>query len=190
MKNRKFARPIIAGLSIALLSGAAYAYGSGGHGHKMGKGGCDGRSGQHEQGHKQRGGMMQLPSAVIEELSLTETQKAAFFDAQTASQAMRDSMRASMRQAREERKTAAESEPFDPRQMFEQRDTRMQQMQQARQQIQQQWLGFWDSLSTEQQAVVQNYMQTKAKNKMQDHNQHKGQGKGKGMGQGMGQQRS
>jgi len=179
MKNRKFASPIIAGLSIALLSGAAYAYGGGGHGHKMDQGGCDGRAGHHEQGQKQRGGMMQLPRAVIEELNLTETQKAAFFDAQTASQAMR----ASMHQAREERKRASESEPFDPRQMFEQQDVRMQQMQQARQQIQQQWLRFWDSLSTGQQAVVQNHMQTKAKNKTQHHNQPKGEGQGRGMGQ-------
>jgi Spy/CpxP family protein refolding chaperone len=162
MKNRKFTRPMIAGLSMVLVSGAALAYGSSGAGDKMGKGSCEGKSGRHEQGQKQRGGMMQLPSAVIEKLNLTEAQKAAFFDAQTASQAMRDSMRESMRNARKERQEATESGKFDPREMFKQQDERMAKMQQARQSIQQQWLGFWDTLSDTQKSVVQNYMQSKA----------------------------
>lgn len=170
MKDRKFARPVIAGLSLALVSGAALAYGGGfgghgGHGDKMGKGGCDGKSARYEQSQKQRGGMMQLPSAVVEKLNLSETQKAAFFDAQTASQAMRDSMRQTMRDAREQRKDATESGKFDPREMFKQQDERMAKMQQARQSIQNQWLGFWDTLSDEQKSVVQDYMQSKAKDK-------------------------
>jgi periplasmic protein CpxP/Spy len=163
MKNRKFTRPLIAGLSMVLVSGAALAYGSGSgtSGEKMGKGSCEGKSSRHEQGQKQRGGMMQLPSAVIEQLNLTEAQKAAFFDAQTASQAMRDSMRESMRHARDERKEATQSGQFDPREMFKQQDERMAKMQQARQSIQQQWLAFWDTLSDTQKSVVQNYMQSK-----------------------------
>lgn len=170
MKNRKFARPLIAGLSLALVSGAALAYGGGFGGHgddgsKMGKGGCDGKSARFEHGQKQRGGMMQLPSAVIEKLNLTEAQKAAFFDAQTASKAMRDSMRQTMRDAREQRKETTESGKFDPREMFKQQDERMAKMQQARQSIQQQWLGFWDTLSEEQKSVVQDYMQSKAQDK-------------------------
>lgn len=164
MKNAKFVRPVIAGLSIALVSGAALAYG-GGHGDKMGKGGCDGKSARYEHGQKQRGGTMQLPSAVIEQLNLTEAQKAAFFDAQTASKAMRDSMRESMREAREQRKDATESGKFEPREMFKQQDERMAKMQQARQSIQQQWLGFWDTLSDEQKSVVQDYMQSRAQSK-------------------------
>ena len=164
MKNRKFTRPLIAGLSMALVSGAALAYG-GGHGDKMGKGSCDGKSARMEHGQKQRGGMMQLPSAVIEKLNLSEAQKAAFFDAQTASKAMRDSMRETMRDAREQRKSATESGKFDPREMFKQQDERMAKMQQARQSIQQQWLGFWDTLSDEQKSVVQDYMQSKAQDK-------------------------
>lgn len=175
MKNRKYVRPAIAGLSIALLSGAAYAYGSGGHhGKMMGQGGCEGRSGHHEQGYQQRGGMMQLPSAVIEQLDLNEAQKAALFDAQTASQAMRDSLRQSMRDARQARQQSTQSGQFDPRKMFEQQDQRMQQMQQARKQIQQQWLGFWDILNPEQQSVVQEYMQSNARG------QESGKGTGKG----------
>ncbi len=170
MKSRKFVRPAIAGLSIALLSGAAYAYNA--HGPKMGSSGCNQSSAGHQQGQKQRAGMMRLPSAVVEKLNLTETQKAALFDAQTASQAMRDSMRESMRENRQARKASTESGQFDPRQMFEQQDQRMQRMQQARQQIQQQWLGFWDTLNPEQQAVIQEHMQSRAK----DHG--KGQGKG------------
>jgi hypothetical protein len=46
--------------------------------------------------------------------------------------------------------------------MFKQQDERMAKMQQARQSIQQQWLGFWDTLSDTQKSVVQNYMQSKA----------------------------
>jgi Spy/CpxP family protein refolding chaperone len=180
MKQRSFIRPAIAGLSIALLSSAAYAYNA--HGHKMGSSGCDKSSAGYEHGQKQRGSMMRLPSAVIEQLNLTEPQKVALFDAQTASQAMRDSMRQSMRQARQERMNATESGQFDPRQIFEQQDQRMQERQQARQQIQQQWLGFWDTLSPEQQSVIQSYMQARAK----DH----GAGKGGGQGDGKGQHRS
>ncbi|MCD8505030.1 MAG: Spy/CpxP family protein refolding chaperone [Burkholderiaceae bacterium] len=162
MKDRKFARPIIAGLSLALISGAAFAYG-GSHGNKMGKGGCDDKSARMEHSQKQRGGMMQLPSAVIEQLNLNETQKVALFDAQVASKAMRDSMRESMREARQQRQEASESAKFDPREMFKEQDERMAKMQQARQSIQQQWLGFWDTLSDEQKSVVQDYMQSKTK---------------------------
>lgn len=168
MKNRKFVRPVIAGLSMALVSGAALAYGGGFGGHgggNMGKGGCDGKSARFEHGQKQRGGMMQLPSAVVEKLNLSESQKAAFFDAQTASKAMRESMRQTMREAREQGKQATESGKFDPREMFKQQDQRMAKMQQARQSIQQQWLGFWDTLSDEQKSTVQDYMQSKANDK-------------------------
>ncbi len=169
MTNRKFARPIIAGLSLALVSGAALAYGGGfsdgDHGNKMGNSGCQDKSARAEHGHKQRGGMMQLPSVVIEQLNLTDAQKAAFFDAQTASKAMRDSMRESMRQAREDRKDATKSGKFDPREMFKQQDERMAKMQQARQSIQQQWLSFWDTLTDEQKATVQDYMQSRAQGK-------------------------
>lgn len=172
MKQRSIIRPAITAISIALLSSAAYAYNA--HDHKMGSTGCDQSSASHEHGQKQRGSVMRLPSAVIEQLNLTETQKVALFDAQTASQAMRDSMRQSMRQARQERMNAMQSGQFDPRQMFEQQDQRMQKMQQARQQIRQQWLGFWDTLSPEQQSVVQEYMQARAK----DHGPGKGDGKG------------
>jgi hypothetical protein len=162
MKQRKFTRPIIAGLSMALLSGAALAYGGG---EKMGKGGgCEGKSGHHTQGQAKRGGMMQLPSAVVEKLNLSEAQKIALFDAQTASAAMRDSMRANMRQAREQGRDSTEAGKFDPRVMFERQDERMAKMQQARQSIQQQWLGFWDTLDATQKSVVQDYMQSKAKN--------------------------
>lgn len=179
MKHRKFARPVIAGLSLALISGAAFGYGGGfdgqhGHGEKMGKGGCEAKSARFEHGQKHRGGMMQLPSAVIEQLKLSEAQKAAFFDAQTASQAMRDSMRESMRQTRAERQDATESGKFDPREMFKQQDERMAKMQQARQSIQQQWLGFWDTLSDEQKSVVQDYMQSQAQNKSSDQGSDKG----------------
>lgn len=160
MKHRSFIRPAIAGLSIALLSGAAYAYNA--HGQKMGATGCDKSAASHQHAQKQRGGMMRLPSAVIEQLNLSEAQKVALFDAQTATKAMRDSMRQSMRDAKQDRADAT-SETFDPRRQFEQRNERMQKMQQARQQIQQQWLGFWDTLSPEQQSVVGKYMQTQAK---------------------------
>ena len=165
MKNPKYVRSVITALSMALVSGSAFAYGggSGSHNDKMGKGGCDHKSARAEHGQKARGGMMQLPPAVIEQLNLTDAQKVAFFNVTTASKAMRDSIRASMHEARQQRKAANESGTFDPREMFKQQDERMAKMQQARRAIQQQWLGFWDSLSDAQKVVVQDYMKTRAR---------------------------
>lgn len=165
MKHQKLIRPVLAGLSIALVSGAALAYGGGANGHspKMGQGGCDGKAAHGFHGHKQGNGMMRFPSSLIEQLNLTDAQKVALFDAQTATKAMRDSMRESMRTTREQGKEAAESGTFDPREMFKRQDERMARMQQARQSIQQQWLGFWDALSAEQKAIVQAYVQSKVK---------------------------
>lgn len=162
MTTRQFVRPLIAGVTLAVLSGAAWAHGSGDS--QMGKGGgCEGKSSRYEHGQKQRGGSMQLPAEVIEKLKLTDAQKVAFFDAQTATKAMRDAMRASMKQARQARQEAMGSADFDPRAMFKQQDERMSQRQAMRQGIQQQWLKFWDSLNDEQKTIVKEYMQSKAK---------------------------
>lgn len=162
MTTRKFVRPLVTGVTLAMLSGAAWAYGSGDG--QMGKrGGCDGKSSGYEHGQKQHGGSMQLPANIVEKLKLTDAQKVAFFDAQTATKAMREGMRASMKQARQERQEAMGSADFDPRAMFKQQDERMAMRQAARQGIQQQWLKFWDSLSDEQKTIVKGYMQSKAK---------------------------
>jgi hypothetical protein len=171
MTTRKFVRPLVAGVTLAVLSGAAWAHGSGDG--QMGKrGGCDSKSAKYEQGKKQRGSSMQLPAEVIQSLNLTDAQKVALFNAQTAGSAMRAAMRTSMQQARQERQAAMGSTDFDPRAMFKQQDQRMAMRQVARQGIQQQWLTFWDSLNQEQQTVIKTYMQSKAK----------GHGKGHGMG--------
>lgn len=177
MTCRKYARSVVAGLSLAMISGAALAH-SNSEGSKMGKGGgCQDKGSKQSHGQQKRGGGMQLPATVIEQLNLTDAQKVALFNAQTATQAMRDGMRESMRQAREQRRAAMSSENFDPRAMFQMQDQRMAQRMQARAAIQQQWLTFWDSLTDAQKTTVKEYMQSKGK---------RGHGKGQGHGQGQG----
>lgn len=171
MTSRKIARSLVAGLSIAVISGAAFAHG-GGDGSKMGKGGgCQEKSSHQAKGKGQRGAGMQLPAEVVEKLNLTDAQKVALLDAQTATKAMRDGMRASMKQAREQRREAMTSSDFDPRAMFKQQDERMGKMVQARAAIQQQWLKFWDGLNDQQKSIVKEYMQAKGK---QGHGSHRG----------------
>ena len=152
-------RAVIAALSLAAISTGAYAYpGS----DSMGKNGnCQGHDKGHAQAMHKRGDMFQLPAAVIEQLNLTSAQKVALFDAQTATAAMRQGMRESMRQARKARQEAMSTDEFNPRTLFEQQDERMAQMQAARKSIQQQWLGFWDSLDQTQQATIAQYMQSR-----------------------------
>ena len=166
MNSGKFARPIVAALSIAFLSTAALASPSHGYQGSGGKQSCaEGKSGE-SMGGKQsmRGqGGMQLPTEVLETLKLTDAQKLSLFNAQTASKAMRDGMRESMTKGRETRQQQMQSGDFDPRAMFEQQDKRMASMQEGRKAIQNQWLGFWDSLNDEQKKVVREYMQARGK---------------------------
>jgi len=166
MKHRQFVRPLIAGLSMALVSGAALAYGSGSSSHSGNMGNrsdCMSQSIHQDSSKGQRGGVMQLSPAVIEKLNLTETQKVALFDAQTTMQAMRQNMRQSMRQARGDRDAALGAGEFDPREIFERQDERFSQMSQARAGVQQQWLTFWDTLDATQKSVIEDYLRSKGK---------------------------
>jgi Spy/CpxP family protein refolding chaperone len=166
MNSGKIARPIVAALSLALLSTAAVASPSHGHQGSGGKQSCaEGKSGHSmsgKQSMRSQGGM-QLPAEVLEQLKLTDAQKLSLFNAQTASRAMREGMRESMSKVRENRQQQMQSGDFNPRAMFEQQDKRMASMQEARKAIQNQWLGFWDSLNDEQKKVVREHMQARAK---------------------------
>jgi len=166
MNSRKVARPIVAALSLALLSAAAMASPSHGYQGSGGKQSCaEGKSGQSMGGkHSMRSqGGMQLPAEVLEKLKLTDAQKLSLFNAQTASRAMRDGMRESMSKSRENRQQQMQSGDFNPRAMFEQQDKRMASMQEGRKASQNQWLGFWDSLNDEQKKIVREHMQARAK---------------------------
>ena len=147
---------------MAVLSSAALAYGSdsGAHRGKMNSD-CMAKSAEQHSSKHQRGGAMQLPSAVIDKLNLSEQQKVALFDAQTASKAMRDSMRQVRQQGRQNMRNADSTNDFDPRQMFAQRGQWQTQMQKARSDIEQQWLAFWDALDSDQQAVIKDHMRAK-----------------------------
>jgi hypothetical protein len=166
MNSGKIVRPVLAALSLAFLSTAAMASPGQGHqGHGGMHGGAEGKSGKsmgERQGMRSQGGM-QLPAEVIEKLKLTDAQKLSLFNAQTAGRAMRDGMRESMQKTRENRQQQMQAENFDPRAMFEQQDARMASMQAGRKAIQNQWLGFWDSLNDEQKKIVRESMQTRAK---------------------------
>lgn len=170
MNSGKIVRPIVAALSLAFLSTAAMAspgQGQQGHGGMQGgmKSGVEGKSGKSMgERHGMRGqGGMQLPAEVVEKLKLTDAQKLSLSNAQTAASAMRDGMRGSMQKTREDRQQQMQSGNFDPRAMFEQQDARMAAMQAGRKAIQNQWLGFWDSLNDDQKKIVRDNMQTHAK---------------------------
>jgi len=166
MNSGKIVRPIVAAVSLAFLSTAAMASPGQGHQGHGGKQGCaEGKSGKsmgERQGMRGQGGM-QLPAEVIEKLKLTDAQKLSLFNAQTAARAMRDGMRGTMQKTREDRQQQMQSGNFDPRAMFEQQDARMAAMQAGRKAIQNQWLGFWDSLNDDQKKIVRDNMQSHAK---------------------------
>ncbi|MFO7746461.1 MAG: Spy/CpxP family protein refolding chaperone [Orrella sp.] len=180
MKQRKYLRPLIAGLSLAVLSTGALAYGSrhgddgdcqrssghmmqqqahgdqDGYGHHGGRAGWGGQGGQ---------GMMRFAMSpdLVESLKLDDTQKLALFEAQTAASAMRDSMRETREQMRAEFQSGARDSAFDPRAMFEAQNKRMAARQQARQAIQGQWLAFWDGLDDQQKSQLQETMSDRMK---------------------------
>lgn len=175
MKQRKYLRPLIAGLSLAVLSTGALAYGSRhgddgdcqrssghmmqqqAHGDQDGYGHHGGRAGGGGQGDHGGQGMMRFAMSpdLVESLKLDDTQKLALFEAQTAATAMRDSMRETREQMRDEFQSGARNGAFDPRAMFEAQNKRMAARQQARQAIQGQWLAFWDSLDDQRKSQLQ-----------------------------------
>lgn len=167
MTTRQIPRPLIAALSLTLVSTVALAspasYGSDG---KSAKGNC--AEPQAHQFMAKRHDMhstagLQLPADVVEKLNLTDAQKLVLFNAQTASRAMRESMRQGMGNNREAHRQQMQSGNFDPRALFEQQDQRMARAQEARKAIQNQWLGFWDSLNDEQKSILRQQMQARTK---------------------------
>jgi uncharacterized membrane protein len=159
MKQKSYVRPLIFGLSLAVISAGALASGKQ---HDAGEG-CQ-KSDDNKQQHMQNQskGMMQLPAELIASLKLSETQANALSSAQTAANGMRASMMQGMREARQGSKAQMGDGNFDPRVMFEQQEQRMVARQKARQAIQAQWLTFWDSLDTEQKSTLQDYLKNHA----------------------------
>lgn len=179
MKRSSYVRPLIAGLTLAIASGAALAQANPGQGKGQGQGdgqrqqysecersgkGHHGGKGQHGK-HGSRGMSLQLPDQVLSQLSLNADQLARYEQAQKATETMKQSMRAGKgREGQGQGQQAAKSGgEFDPRAMFERQNKRFDQMQAARKSIQQEWLGFWDSLNKEQQSVLREFVQSKGK---------------------------
>lgn len=163
-------RPLLLALSLAMFSSVATAGPSSmGVEGGPGKGHCSKGTQSTGAQHSPRGAAaMRLPAEVIEKLQLSDAQKLALFNAQTASQAMRDSMRQTMRGSREARPGQMQSGQFDPRAIFEQQDQRMAKALESRRAIQAQWLGFWDGLSEEQKTIVRQTMQARTKERRSD----------------------
>ncbi len=159
MKQKSYVRPLIFGLSLAVISAGVLASGKQ---HDAGEG-CQ-KSDDNKQHHMQNQskGMMQLPAELVASLKLSETQANALSSAQTAANGMRASMMQGMREARQGSKAQMGDGNFDPRVMFEQQEQRMVARQKARQAIQAQWLTFWDSLDTEQKSTLQDYLKNHA----------------------------
>ncbi len=162
-KTAQRIRPIIVGLTLAMLAGSGIAYAS--NNNRDGCGGNDGQKSKHgmhsQQGQHGKHDMLTLSSKAVEQLQLTDTQKVALTEAQNATQKMRDDMRSTMRSAKESRQAEMKSDTFDPRTMFTQQDAMASQMLAARQGVQKQWLAFWDGLTDTQKATVRDYMQSK-----------------------------
>ena len=175
MKRSSYIRPVIAGLTLAVASGVAFAQnkgpgmGDGQQGQMQRSSECDHASKGHGgKGHGGKGdrqakqGMkMQLPADVIASLQLTDTQKAKYQEAQTATEAMRQSMKQGMKQGRGQEREQMMSQNFDPKAMFERQNARFAQMQAARDTIQKQWLGFWDTLNDQQKTVIQDHFKSR-----------------------------
>lgn len=162
-KTAQRIRPIIVGLTVAMLAGTGIAYAS--NNDRGGCGGNDGQKSKHgmhsQQGQHGKHDMLSLSSKTVEQLQLTDTQKVALTEVQNATQKMRDDMRSTMRSAKESRQADMKSDTFDPRTMFTQQDAMASQMLAARQGVQKQWLTFWDGLTDTQKATVRDYMQSK-----------------------------
>lgn len=120
-------------------------------------------SGKRMSGHGQGGipGVGQLPASLIEELALTDKQKVALLDAQTAAKGMQESRKQLRNAHRESIRQSANQESFDPRVMIEQQNKMRESMQASRDAVQKKWLSFWDGLSKEQQAKVSAFMKQK-----------------------------
>lgn len=159
MKQKSYVRPLIFGLSLAVISAGARASGK-----QHGAGEDCQKSDDNRQHHMQNQskGMMQLPAELVASLRLSETQASALSSAQTAANGMRASMMQGMREARQGSNAQMGDGNFDPRVMFEQQEQRMVARQKARQAIQAQWLTFWDSLDTEQKSTLQDYLKNHA----------------------------
>jgi hypothetical protein len=166
-KTAQRIRPIIVGLTIAMLAGTGIAYASN---DRDGCGDNDGkkskRSMQSQQGQYGKHDMLSLSSKVVEQLQLTDTQKVALTDAQNATQKMRVDIRSTMRSAKESRRTEMKSDTFEPRTLFTQQDAIASQILAARQDVQKQWLTFWDGLTDTQKATVRDYIQAKKESRL------------------------
>ncbi|AWB35430.1 hypothetical protein [Orrella marina] len=176
MKRSNYVRPLIAGLTLAIASSAAFAQANPGQGKGQGQGDgqrqqyseCDhSGKGQHEHGkggkqgkHGNRAMSMQLPDQVLSQLNLNAVQQAKYAQAQKTTETMKQSMRGGKERGKGSARSGAE---FDPRAMFERQNERFEQMQAARKSVQQEWLGFWDSLNKEQQSVLQEFVQSRGK---------------------------
>lgn len=160
MTQKSYVRPLILGLSLAVISASALASGK----YQNTGQGCQNSDGnkQHSMQNQSKG-MMQLPADLVASLKLSETQTHALNTAQTTANAMRAGMKQGMREARQGSSMKMGDGNFDPRPMFEQQEQRMVARQSARQAVQAQWLTFWDSLDTEQKSIVQDYLKSHAK---------------------------
>jgi len=169
-------RPLLAGLAItaAAFSVAAQqaAPGQGpGAGGMMAPGSGSmmqgaGPAGAGPQGMGPRGGASdphagELPQAVIDQLALTPDQKVLLDAAQKA----RSDLRATRTAGRAEHIKAMEalyaSDPVDPRAMMALAKQERARMEANMDAVQQKWLTFWDSLTTDQKKVASAYLKSR-----------------------------
>lgn len=187
-------RPLLAGLGIAVaafgVSAQQAAPGQGpGPGGMMAPGAGSmmqgaGPAGAGPQGMGPRGAMGpragapgqqtgELPQAVLDQLALTPDQKALLDAAQKA----RTDLRATRTASRDEHLKAMEAlyaaDPVDPRALMALAKQERAKMEANMDAVQQKWLTFWDSLTTDQKKVGSAYL----KSRHADHAQRSPQAK-------------
>lgn len=160
MNKNHYLRPLITGLSLAVLSTSALAYGSNHHNSDSNQQSAKPMATKQHQNQRNshQATPMNLSSQMVTELNLSETQQQALDQAQAATAAMREAMKSNRQHMPSGKQSKSSDQTFDPREMFEQKNQRMQAKQQARQAIQGQWLAFWDSLDDKQKSQWQEAM--------------------------------
>ena len=184
MKHQTTTRSVLAGLTMALAVAGASAQpaanataSSSPSRQFMSSDACEGQqrmhSGRHLSGngygkHASAGmsghaqgampGVGNFPANLIEQLQLTDKQKVALLDAQTAAKGMRESSIQLRDAHREAMRNTTAQDTFDPRAMLEQQNKMRNAMQATRDAVQKKWLSFWDGLSKDQQAKISAYM--------------------------------
>lgn len=147
----------------------AFHHHHGHHGFHKVHGFHHGAKGMHGQRHGQmrRAGLIVPGYGVVSRdfvagMGLNDDQLKLIEDARKAAQELRDNRKERVKAEREARGERFKADELDPVQALKQADERREQWQAERRQIDEKWIAVWNSLDTDQQARVTNYLKERA----------------------------